>query len=271
MQAGDLLAGGALQVDRLFDGAQGRAPADHQQVAFVVTVNLGNLEGLLQRGELAAAVLHGRLVGVRVVGDLGAVGVGQAGEHVFTAALAGDRALRQAGLAVPVIRRHVFVPWRLVDRRGQPFFLRVGTLIRLYAGRQVGVGEHDHRATEGLGQLARQDDEVETLLDGRRGEDDLRRVAGLAIHRRQQVGLFDLGRQAGRRAAALHVDDHQRHLGHHRQADHLGLQRHARAGGDGAGGLAGVRRPNREADGRDLVFGLVHEAADLVIDLGDIV
>ena len=37
----------------------------------------------------------------------------------------------------------------------------------------------------------------------------------------QQVGLLGLGRQAGRRAAALDVDDHQRQLEADREADRL--------------------------------------------------
>ncbi len=42
-------------------------------------------------------------------------------------------------------------------------------------------------------------------------------------------------------------------------------------GGDGAGGLAGIGGADGEADGGDLVFGLVHEAAHLLEDAGDVV
>ncbi len=45
----------------------------------------------------------------------------------------------------------------------------------------------------------------------------------------EQVALLDLGRLAGARAAALHVDDDQRDLGHHREADAFLLERVARA------------------------------------------
>ena len=94
---------------------------------------------------------------------------------------------------------------------------------------------------------------------------------GLREERGQQVRLLHLGRQSGARAAALHVDEHERDLGHHREAEELGLEREPRAGGHGEGHLAGVRGADGHADGRDLVLRLVHDAAEAVEDLAQVV
>ena len=54
-----------------------------------------------------------------------------------------------------------------------------------------------------------------------RGNDRQRRLTVAPVHREHQVGLFGLGRQARRRAAALHVDDEHRQLETHREPDRL--------------------------------------------------
>ena len=116
-----------------------------------------------------------------------------------------------------------------------------------------------------LGQLAGGDDEVEALLDGGGGEHDLGIVA------RGAEDSAPAGRPARPWSAGpvegpprWTTDDHQRDLGHHRQADELGLERQPRTGRDGARGLARVGGADRESDRRDLVLGLVQEAAHLV-------
>jgi hypothetical protein len=70
-----------------------------------------------------------------------------------------------------------------------------------------------------------------------------RGLAVAAVDGLQQVGLLGLGGQAGGGAAALHVDHDQGQLGHHREADGLALEGHARAGG--AGDTRGRRRRTR--------------------------
>ena len=54
-----------------------------------------------------------------------------------------------------------------------------------------------------------------------------------AVHGVQEVGLLGLGRQAGGRPTALHVDDDERELQVDGQADGLGLEIEARATGGG--------------------------------------
>ena len=65
---------------------------------------------------------------------------------------------------------------------------------------------------------------VEAVGRRTRGDDRQRRLAVPAVHREHQVGLLGLGRQAGRRAAALHVDEQQRELEADREPDRLGLE-----------------------------------------------
>ena len=100
---------------------------------------------------------------------------------------------------------------------------------RLGAVGQVPVGQQQHRRPVGERDPGRLQRRVEAVRRGARRDDRHRRLAVPAEHRLQQVRLLGLRRQPGRRPAALHVDDQQRQLQHHRQADRLGLQRHARA------------------------------------------
>ena len=71
--------------------------------------------------------------------------------------------------------------------------------------------------------------DVEAIGRAAGGDHRHRALAVAAEHRLEQVGLFGLGRQAGARAAALHVDDDHRQLGHDGQADAFALERDARA------------------------------------------
>ena len=82
------------------------------------------------------------------------------------------------------------------------------------------------------------------------------RVAIAAIDRLIEIGLFGLGRQAGRRAAALAVDDHQRQLGHDGEAERFALERDARTGRGSDAELAGIGGADGRADRGDFVFRL---------------
>ena len=100
----------------------------------------------------------------------------------------------------------------------------VGQVPRLGAVGEVSVGEEDH----GRAVLQRDAHRFERGVEavGRRlgGHDRQRCFAVAAVHREQQVGLLGLGRQPGRRTAALHVDDHHRQLEAEREPDRLGLE-----------------------------------------------
>ena len=83
-----------------------------------------------------------------------------------------------------------------------------------------------------------------------------RRLAVAAIERLHKVGLFGLRRQTGRRTATLHVDNDERQLGHHCQADTFALERQTGAGSRGDSKVAGKRSTDCGADTGYLIFHL---------------
>mgnify|MGYP002137566435 CR=1 FL=1 len=87
------------------------------------------------------------------------------------------------------------------------------------------------------------------------------RVAVQAVDREGQVALLALGRDAGGRPAAHHVDDDDGHLGGHRQADAFGHQRQARASGGRQRGHAAVGGADDHVHRGQLVLGLPPRAA----------
>ena len=82
-----------------------------------------------------------------------------------------------------------------------------------------------------------------------------------AVDRLEKIALLDVGREAGARPAALDINNNERHLGHRRPADRLGLERNAGAGAAGDGEIAGEGEAERERDGAELVLGLDKDAA----------
>ena len=140
-----------------------------------------------------------------------------------------------------------------VDRRQRG---HVGHQPGLRAVAVVAVAEQHHGRPVGDRDAAGLVRRVEAVR-GRLGGDDRQR--GLAVtseQRQQQVGLFGLRRQAGRRTRPLHVDHDERQFEHHRETEHLGLQRHARTGRRRRAQVSGIGRPECGPDRGDLVLGL---------------
>ena len=112
----------------------------------------------------------------------------------------------------------------------------------------VAVGQqHDRRHVAG-GDPHRLDRAFERVGGRARGDHRQRSVGVAAVNRLVEVRLLGLGRKAGRRPAALRVDDDQRKLGHDREAERLGLERDAGTRRRGDAELAGVgsrRSPRR--------------------------
>ena len=100
---------------------------------------------------------------------------------------------------------------------------------RLLALGDLLVGEDDHRRLVLLGEVEGLHREAEGVRDAGRREHRTEHVAVGAERRLEEVRLLGLGRQSGGGAAALHVEQDQRQLGDGGQAQHLGLERHARA------------------------------------------
>ena len=88
-------------------------------------------------------------------------------------------------------------------------------------------------------------------------DNDKRSVAVAAVEGLHQVALFHLGGQTRGGTATLHVDDHQRKLGHHGETHGFALQRETRAGGRRHGEAACVGSADRRHDAGDFVFSLV--------------
>ncbi len=141
---------------------------------------------------------------------------------------------------------------------------------RLRAVGDRAVGQQHHRGVVLHSDPGGLQGHVEAVGRRARRQHGHRRFTVAAEHRLQQVGLFGLGRQTRRGAAALHVDDHQRQLGHHGQAHGLGLQRDAGAGGGGHAQRAAVGGADGRADAGDLVLGLEGQDVEVLV-LGQLV
>ena len=102
----------------------------------------------------------------------------------------------------------------------------------------------------------------QSAIGGRR-DDDARVIALAGAEHLPQVALLGLGRHAGGRAGALHVDADHRDFHHRRHAERLGHQREAAAGGGAHRAAAGVRRADGHVDHADLVFDLADHDAEL--------
>ena len=133
----------------------------------------------------------------------------------------------------------------------------------LHARRQALVGEEDHRDLVALGVVEGVDGRPEAVLHRDRRDHHPRRLAVAAVEGVLQVGLLGLGRQAGRGAAALGVDDHTGDLRRAGVAEHLRHQRQARARGRRHRLDPGVGGAEHRGERGDLVLALDRDAADL--------
>ena len=116
--------------------------------------------------------------------------------------------------------------WRVfVEADAKRLILRhVRHLPRLRRIGDIAVGE-EHDGRHILDRDAAGLDRAVEGVGGRASGDDRHRgVAVAAVDRLVEVRLLGLGRKAGRRSAALRVDDNKRQLGHDRQAERLGLE-----------------------------------------------
>ena len=216
-------------LDRGRDRAVRAAPADDQQVAAVAAEELDRRDLVRDAGHLLGPQLHHPRVVRRVVRHVaGALGLRESPDAVLEARRARDRPRARERLGIARVRLEAFGLGRELDVaarkrrdvRNQP---------RLGAVREVAVREDDDGRHVAHRQLERLEDRVEAVARRRRGEHRQRALAVASVQREQQVPLLDLRRHAGRRAGPLDVDDHERKLGHHREAERLLLEDHARS------------------------------------------
>ena len=110
---------------------------------------------------------------------------------------------------------------------------------------EVEIAHHEDGRLQALGEVEGVLRHLVALGDGRRQQEDVAAVAVRQAGGEGDVLLRGAGRQAGRRADALDVEDHRRQLGVVGQAGELGHQRDARAGGraSSSGRPPTTRRP----------------------------
>ncbi len=131
--------------------------------------------------------------------------------------------------------------------------------------RQVTIGQQEHRRPV-LGCDASRFERGRVAVRRRARRDNRHRSFTVATeHRLQQVGLFGLGRQPGRRTASLHIDDDQRQLEHHPEPDRLALQRNPRTRCRRHTQTAAERCTKRRSHTGDLVFSLERPNAERLV------
>src|ERR1041384_1055057 len=99
-----------------------------------------------------------------------------------------------------------------------------------------------------------------------RSDNSYRALAISTEHRLKQVCLFGFGWKSGRRTTALHIDDYDRKLGHHREANGFTLEREAWTAGAGQSKIAGERGADGRAHRRYFVFGLKSFHAKVLVN-----
>ena len=155
----------------------------------------------------------------------------------------------------------------LVERLGVQHLAAV-VHVRVVPGERIGhpvvhadveIGHDHHRRLQPLGQIEGLRPQREALGRVLREQQHVLGVAVRGIGARQDVGLLRARRHAGRGAAALDVEQHDRHLGEVGKPQELAHQRDAgaRRGGERARAVPAAADGN--ADGRQLVLGL-HDA-----------
>ena len=203
---------------------------------------------------------------VGVVGDVACtVGLLDSADPVGQSLRAGHGPRSSECLGVTQERKELtIVPVGLGREAGFDRWQRgdVGDAPGLLTVRQVPVGEQQHGSPVRDGDAGCLERRVETVCGGLWRDHGDGGLPVAPVQRLQQISLFGLRRQAGRRTAALHVHHQQWQFERDGQTDRLALEREARPGGRGHPQRAAVGRPESCADAGDLVLGL--EGRDVV-------
>ncbi|GBD42502.1 hypothetical protein HRbin39_01896 [bacterium HR39] len=241
------------------DGARdrppGAAPAHHADIIPRLALLQGGRRDVLPHllHLLPAQPGHALVVG-GIVGDLRALVLLEAADAVLETGGSGHHPrahqafVAHVGAEVAVFGAEAHGPVGLG--------VEVGDLPRLGGVGDEGVGQQHHRHHVVDGDPHRLARHGEGVARAARRQHHDRRIAVAAPQRRQQIRLLRLGGHAGGGAGPLHVDHHERQLGHHREADGLLLEVEAGAGGAGHTDGARIGRADGGADRGDLVLGL---------------
>ena len=126
--------------------------------------------------------------------------------------------------------------------------------MRIHADVEI---EHDeNRRLQPLGEVEGARRELEGFARTVRDEEDMLGVAVRGEGAQEKIRLLGAGRHAGRRSAALDVEDDDRDLGEIGEPEEFLHERDARPRGRGEGARAVPASAHRHADGGDLVLGL---------------
>ena len=186
---------------------------------------------------------------------------GPAGEESRVGVLgARQRAIGNAvfvDVAVSSPRRHA------VEILGGEHFAPIEGFLRIRQRRceprvhtEVEIAQHEDRRLKAIRQFERLHRELVRFLNRGGEEHDVLRVAVREVICERYVALHRAGRQAGRRARPLHVEDHAGNFGEITVAGVLGHERDARTRGRGHRPRAGPAGTKHHAGGGEFVFGL---------------
>ncbi len=142
---------------------------------------------------------------------------------------------------------------------------RVGDEPRLRAVGQEPVAQHDHGHHVLGGEPYGLVGDVEAVTGRGRRQHHHRRLAVASIERLHEVGLLGLRRHARRRPGALDVQDDQRQLRRHGEADALALERDPGTARGGDADRPAERGADGRGDGGDLVLGLDGPHAEALV------
>ncbi len=120
----------------------------------------------------------------------------------------------------------------------------------------IQIEQDKHRRLQAVSQVEGLGTEREALVGVFGKQHHVLGIAVRSVGAGNQVRLLGARRHAGRRAAALHVEDHRRHFGKVGQAEKLLHQGNARAGCRGEGARPIPRGADHHADRGQFVLGL---------------
>ncbi len=241
------------------DDAEGRAPSQHEQLAFGIAVDFDRIDVVGDVGDLPGPGVDHQLMVVRVVGDVaGDVLLLEPADAVLEARRAGNRPAAGERLRITQIWQILVAGVRLGDLwlADVGKLRHVGKVPGLGSGGDRVVRQHDDGCHVLQSDPGGFDGDVEGVGRRLRSQYRHRSLAVATEDREQQVGLFRLGRKTGRRPTTLHIDHDERKLGHQGQADGLALEGEARPAGSRERQAAGERGTDGNADTGDLVLGL---------------
>ena len=215
------------------DRPEGRTPADNRQLAASLAQRNILIRDTVRYAQhlVAADFSHLLMIGRAIINMPGINALFDAADTVHQARRTWldpwPRQLLVARIRFQSAFRHRFQEGRrewleTTNIRYFPRLCRIGN---------IAVGEQHDRGHILYRNPHRLDCAFKGIAGRARCNDRHRRIAVAAIDSLIEIRLLGLGRQSGRRSAALRIDNDQRKFGHDRQSHRLAFQRNAGTGG----------------------------------------